>query len=187
MSIGILGGTFDPPHQAHCEISIRALNQYNLDKVIFIPSKNPWQKSATTSYVDRYNMTSILVQDFKNFEVSNIEQNNKNETYTVDTLKKLAIPKKELFFILGSDVAADIKTWNNYKKLKYLTNFLIAPRNNLEENNLNQEFPFEFQLIKGDELDISSTKIRDKFISGENLDSSIPELVLNYIETHNIY
>ena len=50
MSIGVLGGTFDPPHQAHCEISLRAIDQYGLDKVLFVPSKNPWQKSVTTSY-----------------------------------------------------------------------------------------------------------------------------------------
>ena len=44
MSIGVLGGTFDPPHHAHCEISLRAIDQYGLDKVLFVPSKNPWQK-----------------------------------------------------------------------------------------------------------------------------------------------
>ena len=187
MSVGILGGTFDPPHQAHCEISIRALNQYNLDKVIFIPSKNPWQKSATTSYVDRYNMTSILVQDFKNFEVSDVELYNENNTYTVDTLQKMSIPKNELFFILGADVAVEIKTWNRYKELEQLTNFLIAPRDNPEEMSLIQQFPFDFQLIDGEELDISSTKIRDKYKNEESLSSSIPEKVLDYIEKNNIY
>lgn len=187
MSIGILGGTFDPPHQAHCEISIRAINQYNLDKVIFIPSGNPWQKTVATSFLDRYNMTNLLIDGYRDLEVSNIEQDNKQPTFTVDTLTKLTISKEELFFILGSDVAVNIKTWKNYKKLKYLTNFLIAPRNNLEEQSLNQQFPFDFQLIDGEELEMSSTKIRDKYKNGESLNSSIPEKVLNYIEKNNIY
>jgi nicotinate-nucleotide adenylyltransferase len=182
VSIGILGGTFDPPHQAHCEISIRAINQYNLDKVIFIPSGNPWQKTVATSFLDRYNMTNLLIDGYRDLEVSNIEQDNKQPTFTVDTLTKLTISKEELFFILGSDVAVNIKTWKNYKKLKYLTNFLIAPRNNLEEQSLNQQFPFDFQLIDGEELEMSSTKIRDKYKNGESLNSSIPEKVLNYIE-----
>ena len=65
--------------------------------------------------------------------------------------------------------------------------FLIAPRNNLEELSLIQKFPFDFQLIDGEELDISSTKIRDKYKNEESLSSSIPEKVLDYIEKNNIY
>ena len=187
MSIGILGGTFDPPHQAHCEISTRAIEQYNLEKVIFIPSANPWQKIVTTSFLDRYNMTKLLTDGYQYLEVSDIERDNKKETFTVDTLTNLGIPKNELYFILGSDVAVGIKTWNNYQKLGNLTNFLIAPRNNSEEDNLIQEFPFDFQLIEGDKLEISSTKIREKYKSGENLKLSIPEVVLRYIKDKNIY
>ena len=89
MSIGILGGTFDTPHKAHVEISNRAIEQYDLNQIYFVPSKNPWQKDVSTTYIDRFNMTSLLVQDFNNIKVSDIEQLNENKTYTVDTLKKL--------------------------------------------------------------------------------------------------
>ena len=105
-----MGGTFDPPHQAHCEISIRAIDQYDLEKVIFVPSGNQWQKTVATSFVDRYNMTNLLIDGYRDLEVSSIERDNKKETFTVDTLTKLRIPKDELFFILGSDVAVNIKT-----------------------------------------------------------------------------
>ena len=107
MSIGVLGGTFDPPHQAHCEISLRAIDQYGLDKVLLVPSKNPWQKSVTTSYEDRFTMTSLLTENYPYFEVSDVEAVNEKQTYTVDTLKNLSIPKNDLFFILG----ADMKSW----------------------------------------------------------------------------
>ena len=80
MSVGILGGTFDPPHQAHREISTRALEQYSLDKIIFVPSKKPWQKSVTTNFTDRYNMTNLLVKNDTNFEVSDVELYNENNT-----------------------------------------------------------------------------------------------------------
>ena len=53
-AIGVLGGTFDPPHNAHYEIAERAIEQYNLEKVVFIPSGTPWQKDTTTSFEDRY-------------------------------------------------------------------------------------------------------------------------------------
>ncbi len=187
MNIGILGGTFDPPHQAHCEISSRAIEQYDLDKVLFVPSKNPWQKSVKTTYKDRYNMTNLLVENYQQFEVSDVEESNPKQTYTVDTLKNLSIPKEELFFILGADVAVDIKTWNNYQELENLTNFLIAPRDDIPKDSLNSEFPFVYNLIAGDELDISSTTIRKKYHEGVNLDQIIPNNVLSYITENNIY
>ena len=187
MSVGILGGTFDPPHQAHREISTRALEQYSLDKIIFVPSKNPWQKSVTTDFTDRYNMTNLLVKNDTNFEVSDVELYNENNTYTVDTLQKISIPKNELFFILGADVAVEIKTWNRYKELEQLTNFLIAPRDHINQNTLRNVFPFEYKLIKGEELDISSSKIQIKFEDGTDVNSLIPTDVLDYIREKKLY
>ena len=54
MNVGVLGGTFDPPHKAHIKIAERSIEQFNLDKVIFIPSGNPWQKKDATSFIHRY-------------------------------------------------------------------------------------------------------------------------------------
>ena len=187
MSIGVLGGTFDPPHQAHCEISLRAIDQYGLDKVLFVPSKNPWQKSVTTSYEDRFTMTSLLTENYPYFEVSNIEAVNEKQTYTVDTLKNLSIPKNDLFFILGADIAIEIRTWSRYEELGSLTNFLIAPRDHIQKELLQQKFPFEYQLIKGEELDISSTNIRSKLNDDIALDNIIPNSILTYIEEKRIY
>ena len=59
MKIGILGGTFDPPHNAHLEIAKRSIKQFDLDKVIFIPSGNPWQKKDATPFIHRYEMTKF--------------------------------------------------------------------------------------------------------------------------------
>ena len=186
-NIGILGGTFDPPHQAHCEISLRAINQYGLKKVLFVPSKNPWQKSVTTSYEDRFNMTNLLTENQSYFEVSDIETINEKQTYTVDTLKNLSIPKNELFFILGADVAIEVRTWSRYEELDSLTNFLIAPRDYIQDELLKKKFPFEYQLIEGEELDISSTNIRNKINDGIALENIIPKSVVTYIEENKIY
>ena len=187
MSIGVLGGTFDPPHQAHCEISLRAIDQYGLDKVLFVPSKNPWQKSVTTSYEDRFTMTSLLTEKYPYFEVSNVEAVNEKQTYTVDTLKNLSIPKNDLFFILGADIAIEIRTWSRYEELGSLTNFLIAPRDHIQKELLQQKFPFEYQLIKGEELDISSTNIRSKISDDIALENIIPNSILTFIEEKRIY
>ena len=60
-NIGVLGGTFDPPHTAHLKIAERSLNQFKLDKIIFIPSGNQWQKKDSTPYNHRFEMTKILI------------------------------------------------------------------------------------------------------------------------------
>ena len=100
MSIGILGGTFDPPHQAHCEISIRAIEQYSLDKVLFIPSKNPWQKTVSTSYKDRYIMTNLLIEEYPSFEVSDVEAGNLQQTYTVTLSQNYRFRRMNYFLYL---------------------------------------------------------------------------------------
>ena len=117
MKIGILGGTFDPPHKAHLQIAERAIKQFDLDKVLFIPSGNPWQKKYATSFIHRFEMTKILIEGSNKFEISDIEKSEENPSYTYETLLRLDHPKEDLYFILGSDTAMNIKTWKNHSKL----------------------------------------------------------------------
>ena len=97
MNIGVLGGTFDPPHDAHLSIAERSIEQFTLDKVIFIPSGNPWQKKDATSYRHRYEMTKILIENTNYFEISDIENSEKNPSYTFETLNKLNHPKENCY------------------------------------------------------------------------------------------
>ena len=86
MNVGVLGGTFDPPHEAHIRIAERSIEQFYLDKVVFIPSGNPWQKKDATSFKHRYEMTKILVKESKSFEISDIENSERKPSYTFETL-----------------------------------------------------------------------------------------------------
>ena len=187
MKIGILGGTFDPPHFAHKEIAYRAIDQFNLEKIIFIPNGMPWQKLEISEYSKRFEMTQLLVSGESKFEVSNIENNIYEPTYTVNTLKKLNIKKPDSYYILGADAALGIKTWMSYEKLVNFTNFLIAPRKDVSNLKINIEFPFEFELIEGEYLDISSTVVRELFKKNKILDEIIPQNIINYIKQHQLY
>ena len=140
MKIGILGGTFDPPHEAHLKIAKRSIEQFYLDKVIFIPSGNPWQKKDTTSFIHRYEMTKILIKNSEQLEISKIENSEDTPSYTYETLTKLNLPKENLFFILGSDTAMKIRTWKNYKDLSNLTNFLVASSNLFHASLLTRKY-----------------------------------------------
>jgi nicotinate-nucleotide adenylyltransferase len=187
MKIGILGGTFDPPHNAHLEIAKRSIKQFDLDKVIFIPSGNPWQKKDATPFIHRYEMTKILIKDNNNFEISDVENNLHEPSYTIDTLKKLNLNKSDTYFILGGDAAYGITSWKSYKELDKYTNFLIAPREGVPNENLKNIFPFEYQIIEGSYLDISSTNVRKIMNNKENLDNYIPHEIIEFIKEHSLY
>ena len=186
-NIGVLGGTFDPPHGAHLKIAERSLNQFKLDKIIFIPSGNPWQKKDSTPYSHRFEMTKILIKNFDSFALSDLESSEQNPSYTYETLEKLQHPKENLYFILGSDTAMNIKTWKNYDQLSNLTHFLIALRREDNSETLSKNFPFDYELIEGEKLDLSSTGLREKLEKNRMNNNDLPSEIFNYIKENNIY
>ena len=187
MKTCIFGGTFDPPHQAHLEIANRSIKQFTLDKVIFIPSGNPWQKKDATSYRHRYEMTKILIEDSNYFEISDIENSEQNPSYTYETLNKLNHPKEKLYFILGSDAAINIKTWKNYELLPNFANFLIALRSEDNIDILDKTFPFKYEIISGEKLDLSSSTFRNKLKEKTIKVSDLPSEILTYAKENSLY
>ena len=186
-NIGVLGGTFDPPHEAHLKIAERSLNQFKLDKIIFIPSGNPWQKKDSTPYSHRFEMTKILIKNSDSFAISDLESSEQNPSYTYETLEKLQHPKENLYFILGSDTAMNIKTWKNYDQLSNLTQFLIALRREDSSETLSKNFPFDYKLIEGEKLDLSSTGLREKLEENKMNNIGLPPEIFNYINENKIY
>ncbi len=186
-NIGVLGGTFDPPHEAHLKIAERSLNQFKLDKIIFIPSGNPWQKKDSTPYRHRFEMTKILIKNSDSFALSDLESSEQNPSYTYETLEKLQHPKENLYFILGSDTAMNIKTWKNYGHLSNLTQFLIALRREDSSETLSKNFPFDYELIEGEKLDLSSTGLREKLEENKMNNIGLPSEIFNYIKENKIY
>ncbi len=108
-------------------------------------------------------------------------------SYTFDTLTKLNHKKDNLYFILGSDTAMNIRTWNNYEKLSELTNFLIALRKEDSVNNLNENFPFDYELIDGEKLDLSSTSLRNKLKDNLFNEQEISLKIIQYIKKNSLY
>ena len=111
----------------------------------------------------------------------------RDRSYTFDTLTKLNHKKDNLYFILGSDTAMNITTWNNYEKLSELTNFLIALRKEDSVKNLNENFPFDYELIDGEKLDLSSTSLRNKLKDNLFSEEEIPLKIIQYIKKNSLY
>ena len=96
-------------------------------------------------------------------------------------------PKEKLYFILGSDAEMNIKTWKNYEILPSLTNFLIALRSEDSIEKLDKNFPFDYEIILGDKLNLSSTSLRKELKERNTENGELPLGILNYIIDKNLY
>ncbi|MFZ9213057.1 MAG: nicotinate-nicotinamide nucleotide adenylyltransferase, partial [Candidatus Nanopelagicales bacterium] len=103
--IGLLGGTFNPIHFGHIEIAKASINLLKLDKLIFIPAGNPWQKNDFISFEHRLNMLKLALKNIGKVEISELEKDEVNPSYTYQTLQKLHSinPETEFVFLIGSD------------------------------------------------------------------------------------
>ena len=143
MKIGIMGGTFNPIHNAHLLIAEMAREEYGLDRVIFITDGNPPHKSANVTAKQRFEMTHIAIADNSAFEEDDFEINRSEKSYTVNTLGYLKekYPNDDLFFIIGEDSLNDFDKW--YKPDKILEIFCTFQTiYGQSEGTLNFSVPF---------------------------------------------
>ena len=200
--IGIMGGTFNPIHYGHLVTAEEALKQFNLDKVIFIPTGTPPHKISgiLANAEDRYLMTVIATASNKDFFVSRIEIDRKGKSYTKDTLqelKRIFGENSTLYFITGADAILEILTWKNTDEIINLCKFIAATRPGYDIAKIEDLKKKLFKNIKDYEdhiflmeipaLAISSTDIRERIRSGRHINYLLPEGVCNYLLKHELY
>ncbi len=187
MRVALFGGTFDPIHDAHLAVAAAAADQFHLDRVIFIPAEHPPHKAGVThaSYEDRVRMAELACEGDARFEVSRLEQGTER-SYSIDTIEKVRsrlAPEDELFFILGADAFAEIRTWRRWRDVAALVVFVVVSRPGHD-----YEVPAEARVARLDslEMEISSSDIRRSLSLGER-PNSVPECVLKYIRQKGLY
>jgi len=193
-----MGGTFDPVHYGHLVTAEEALVQFNLDKVVFVPTGRPVRKThrQLSSAEDRYLMTVIATASNPDFEVSRIEIDRPGDTYTVDTmlaLRDLYGPRAELFFISGADAVREILTWKNADRFAGLCTFIAATRPGYDadlgtEGEAGRLVPVPaVESMEVPALAISSSDIRDRVAAHRPIRYLLPEAVAAYIEKNGLY
>lgn len=194
MKIGILGGTFNPPHNAHLQIAELAGKQYGLDRIIFITSGNPPHKDAMVSAKHRFNMTRLAIESNAAFCDDDFEINRLEKSYTLHTLEylKQKYPTDEMFFIIGEDSLEDLPKWYKPDRILKLANLLVFART--QDGSLQGAikimrgkygeniFPIDSPVIG-----ISSTDIRKRIKNGETVRDMVPDRVIQYIEENGLY
>jgi len=192
-----MGGTFDPIHFGHLVTAEEALVQFNLDRVVFMPTGQPPLKSGqpVTSAEHRYLMCVLATASNPDFEVSRMEVDRPGPTYTVDTLRTLRDqvgPSAELFFITGADAVWDILGWKDAEMVADLATFIAAtrPGYDLEAARRSHEQSmsrFRIEYIEVPALAISSTDIRRRVAEKRPIRYLAPESVVAYIAKHGFY
>ena len=188
MRIGILGGTFDPPHKGHLALAHAAVHQLALDQLIFVPAFQPPLKHGQnlTDVSHRFEMVRRAIAEKPKFHISDCEITGGGIAYTVDTLREFRkqCPKPhELFFITGGDWGQNLEKWKEIDAIFSLAHFIVARRPGFNLKPL----PEEVEFLDFVPLDISATQIRECWKREEDVSSMVPIAVIDYIRSHQLY
>lgn len=197
-AMGIMGGTFDPIHYGHLIAAEYARCEFNLKKVIFIPSARPPHKNNEDVLDEehRYKMVDIAVKDNPAFQISSLEMDRKGYSYTVDTIDYFLknYPGNDIFFIMGADSLLLLDTWKDYQRLAALCKYIVVTRPGYKLNKnderlrrLPPELWHNFRQLQIPGLDISSSNIRKRVIEGRPIKYLLPPGVEEYILNHGLY
>lgn len=195
--IGIFGGTFNPIHFGHLIIAEGVREEYNLDKIIFIPSAMPPHKTkGVLAAKHRYAMVALAILHNPYFMISDIEMRREGLSYTVDTIRALREiygDETEFYFIAGTDTIHELPTWKYIDELLELCNFVGATRPDGSEvidsviDYFGEVGKKRIHRLQTPELEISSTDLRNRLQEGRSVRYMIPKSVIRYIEENNIY
>ncbi len=187
MKIGILGGTFDPPHNAHIELAWLCKKKFNLDKIMFLPLGDAPHKNDVTKKEIRLKMLEGAIEKNNDFFISLEEVNRTGKTYTFDTLSKLK-KDDEYFYIIGGDTLKTLHTWFKAEEVFKLTTFIVVDRPGIKaENTIAEKLGAKVLRAEYVAMDISSTEIRQKIKNGQDVKKLVPEKTLQVIIENELY
>jgi nicotinate-nucleotide adenylyltransferase len=197
--IAIMGGTFDPIHYGHLVTAEAVRDEFNIERVLFVPTGNPPHKNnkRVTSSEHRYLMTVLATVTNPYFDVSRIEIDRIGYTYTIDTVTELKkwIPEDTIiYFITGADAVHQILAWKDAEKLLSLCEFVAVTRPGYNKDRLFSEvedlktrFESKIHFLEVPSLDISSSDIRARIKEENSIKYMLPEEVENYIYKFGLY
>lgn len=190
--VGLFGGTFNPLHNAHIAVAQMALRQYELERIVFIPNGIPPHKGQPRG-IDKWarlEMVRLAVASYPEFSVSQIEVDRDGPSYTIDTIRALKEDYPQgICFIVGADRLLKLDTWKEPYELLRSVPFIIAPRSGVSLDVFDVS-PFREAVIvplEMEDVDLSSSGLRERVQRGESIREWVPEQVADYIEKHQCY
>ena len=189
--IGILGGAFDPPHNAHVAMAEAAIAQFNLDTLRVIPTGDAWHKPRDlSSGVHRAEMARLAFGHLSQVSIDEIELLRQGPSYTIDTLRALSqeTPEAQFFLFIGEDQGKALGTWREIEEIAQRAIICVAERELPGLPGL--EVPSHHiptQVLKLPHLPHSATQVRERVAQGQAIDHLVPKPVALYIQRHHLY
>lgn len=195
MRLGIFGGTFDPIHYAHLRLAEAAREHLRLDRVIFVPVGAPVHRE-NPPHADRerrYAMCLAATADNPFFQVSRVETDREEPSFSVHTLARIRAerPTADLHLIMGADEAAAFPTWYEPRRILEMVRLGVATRPGVDANALRSRLPewvsARMEMLPWLNMDISATDIRARLACGRTVRYLVPDEVREYIADHGLY
>lgn len=184
--IGILGGTFDPPHFGHLLIASEILHNMQLSEVWFIPNQIPPHKTERhfSDSRHRLNMLKLAIKDHDQFKINTVELEREGPSYTYDTIQLLReqYPDNSFYFIIGADMIEYLPHWHKIDEIVKLVSFIGVKRQGFKT-----ETNYPVKEIEIPMFDVSSTMLRERLNKNESTAYLLPEDVKRYIEGNHLY
>ena len=190
--LGILGGTFDPPHAGHLAAALAVQTQVALDELVLMVANEPWQKVGdrqVTPAEVRFEMTEALVDGISGLRADDREIRRGGPTFTVDTLEEILAeqPDTEIFLVVGADTANRLETWHRASDVVRLSTIVIVNRD--DSTNAASGFLRDARVVNVtmNAVDVSSSAIRKSVAHGESIDSATSSSVASIIRDRSLY
>lgn len=209
MSLGVLGGTFDPVHVAHLRLAEETREILGLARVLFVPARrSPLKIPPVADARDRLQMLKLATASNPAFDVLELDLQREGASYAIDTLRDLAaqLAGERLWFILGSDSALELERWREPEALFGLASFAVVPRPGSDAASVGALLPArlarsfrrgvhglvhetgsELRSIPATPLAISATDIRRRIARGASIRYLVPDAVAEYISKQRLY
>lgn len=189
--LGILGGTFDPPHVGHLVAALSAREQLGLDEVRLVPAGDPWQKRGSrviTPAEVRLEMVEAAVDGLAGLVASAVEVRRAGPSYTVDTVEALRAerPDREVVLVLGRDAAAGLPTWHRHHDLLAQCRVAVLDREGAPPTGAALEGA-TVEAVAMRRIDVSSTELRARVHAGRPIDVLVPAAVAEVVARHGLY
>jgi nicotinate-nucleotide adenylyltransferase len=190
--IGLLGGTFNPPHNGHVALAREAVRKLDLETLLVVPTGQTPDKPVEVDAETRFALAEAAFAELPRVEVSGLELERKEPSYTLDTVKWACEQWGDVMFVVGADRFADFMTWRQPNAVLRYARLAVATRPGYPREKLTRvleqvERPDRVSFFDIEPLPISSTEIRDRVARGEPIDVLVPPRVAALIDELGLY